>query len=73
MVMGNLEESASPTAVRKLCGHTVSGPSGVHDQSKARMQCPISPPPTSQSSLFVAIEELNACARARLDMPILLL
>jgi hypothetical protein len=33
------------TVLRRLWGHVPTGPSGVFDQSKARMRAPISPPP----------------------------
>src|SRR6218665_356738 len=42
--MGNGASSRMVTVVLKLAGHRESGPSGVVDQSKARMRSPISPP-----------------------------
>jgi len=43
------------TALRRLCGQTVIGPTGVHDQSMARMRAPISPPPARYSSANAAL------------------
>src|SRR5262245_55822543 len=37
------------TAVLRLCGQRSIGPTGVVDQSNARVRRPISPPPVSQS------------------------
>jgi hypothetical protein len=37
------------TAVLTLCGQVSGGPSGVVDQSLARMRVPISPPPASHA------------------------
>src|SRR5690349_8082927 len=36
-------------AIRKLCGHPATGPSGVFDQSNARINRPISPPPATDA------------------------
>jgi hypothetical protein len=52
------------TAVFKLSGHSVAGPTGLLDQSKARMRAPISPPPLRKrnsgdwggSDSFVGVE-----------------
>ena len=38
------------TVVRKLCGHPVTGPSAVVDQSIARIKLPVSPPPAKNAS-----------------------
>ena len=38
------------TQVLRLCGHPATGPSGVYDQSSARMRCPSSPPPSNRDS-----------------------
>src|SRR6266487_6244230 len=38
------------TAVRRLCGQPATGPSGEEDQSKERMNAPISPPPARISA-----------------------
>ena len=43
--MGKSEARQMLTVVRKLCGHPVTGPSAVFDQSIARIKLPISPPP----------------------------
>src|SRR4051812_36290982 len=42
--MGKRDSVQMPTAVRKLCGHAAMGPSGVPDQSVARMRSPKWPP-----------------------------
>src|SRR5689334_3284076 len=62
-----LEESMILTALRRLCGHALTGPSGVVAQLRARMRSPISPPPASQSKRRVAggIDVLLAGAGAR--------
>ncbi|GMT97720.1 hypothetical protein KH5H1_18390 [Corallococcus caeni] len=44
-----MEDRHRLTVVRRLCGHVSTGPSGVFDQSMARINRPISPPPDSQS------------------------
>src|SRR6185503_306074 len=44
-----LEASIMLSGLRKLCGQSPIGPSGVTDQSRARTRAPISPPPCSQS------------------------
>ena len=36
-----------PTTLRRLCGQRSTAPSGVDDQSWARIRPPISPPPAS--------------------------
>ena len=38
------------TQVFRLCGQLATGPSGVRDQSIARMRRPSSPPPPSGSA-----------------------
>jgi hypothetical protein len=38
------------TAVRKLCGQVSGCPSGLADQSYARVSAPISPPPVRKST-----------------------
>jgi hypothetical protein len=38
------------TAVRKLCGQVSGAPSGLADQSYARVNAPISPPPARKSA-----------------------
>src|SRR5258708_7648849 len=47
--MGKFEARPRLTAVRRLCGHDLIGPSGVLLQSMVRTSLPISPPPASQS------------------------
>ena len=37
------------TALRRLWGQDVAGPSGVADQSNVRIRSPISPPPVSHA------------------------
>src|SRR5215472_996760 len=37
------------TAVLRLCGQPATGPTGVVDQSKARVRSPISPPPARKA------------------------
>src|SRR6185369_1305929 len=39
----------SRTVTRRLCGHVSGGPSGVFDQSNARVSAPISPPSARKS------------------------
>jgi hypothetical protein len=39
----------SRTVTRRLCGHLSGGPSEVLDQSNARVDAPISPPPARKS------------------------
>jgi hypothetical protein len=41
------------TAVVSLCGQDSTGPTGVCDQSNARVRAPISPPPARKSDLRV--------------------
>ena len=43
--------SSMLSALRRLCGQPSTGPSGVFDQSSARMRSPISPPPARKSRL----------------------
>src|SRR5712664_2118125 len=50
MNIGWLVFSRMRTAVRKLCGHASGGPSGLADQSYARVNAPISPPPARKSA-----------------------
>ena len=50
MNIGWLVLSRMRTAVRRLCGQVSGGPSGVADQSKARVNAPISPPPARKSA-----------------------
>jgi hypothetical protein len=38
------------TAVLRLCGQLSTGPSGVFDQSRARIIAPMAPPPESALS-----------------------
>jgi len=38
------------TAVLRLCGQRAGGPTGLVDQSNARMRSPISPPPLRKLS-----------------------
>jgi hypothetical protein len=45
MYIGNRDSIRMLTAVRKLCGHDSTGPTGVFDQSIERMRSPVSPPP----------------------------
>src|SRR5665213_1993710 len=52
MNIGWLVLSTSRTAVRRLCGQLSGRPSGVDDQSRARINAPISPPPTRKSTVF---------------------
>ena len=44
------DDSMTATMVRRLGGHSSTGPSGVLDQSMLRMSAPASPPPRRQSS-----------------------
>jgi len=46
-----LDGSSMLKVLRRLCGHCSGEPSGVVDQSSARMCAPISPPPFRQSAL----------------------
>ena len=39
------------TAVFKLCGQPATGPTAVFDQSSARINAPISPPPEKTQSI----------------------
>ena len=48
--MGKREPMQVLTAPRKLCGHDSTAPSGVVDQSSARMRSPISPPPARKEN-----------------------
>ena len=48
------EVNMIPTLVLRLCGHRCTGPSGVLDQSTARILTPISPPPERHGSDAVA-------------------
>src|ERR1044072_6554097 len=41
--MGKRDSVQMPTAVRRLCGQAVMGPSGVADESVARIRSPIWP------------------------------
>src|ERR1700692_1712730 len=50
MNIGWLVLSRMRTAVRKLCGQDSGLPSGVADQSWARVNAPISPPPARKSA-----------------------
>src|SRR5262249_21968568 len=47
------------TTVLRLCGQSAIGPTGVLDQSKARVRSPISPPPASKASG----SEIESCWR----------
>src|ERR1700679_2068578 len=49
MNIGWLVLSSSRTAVRRLCGQVSGRPSGLNDQSWARISAPISPPPARKS------------------------
>ena|SRR5688572_32921352 len=42
------------TAVFKLCGQLAAGPTGLVDQSNARIRAPISPPPLKKLSSGVS-------------------
>jgi hypothetical protein len=44
------ESSMMLTAVRRLCGQVLTGPSFVLDQSNERIIAPIVPPPAKQST-----------------------
>src|SRR5947209_5394432 len=48
--MGKREFRQVLTVVRRLWGQALTGPSGVRDQSIARIAAPISPPPASVAS-----------------------
>src|SRR5450631_4734756 len=50
MNIGWLVLSRMRTAVRKLCGQVSGLPSGVADQSNARANAPILPPPARKSA-----------------------
>jgi hypothetical protein len=50
MNMGWLVFSRMRTAVRKLCGQVSGAPSGLADQSYARVNAPMSPPPARKSA-----------------------
>src|SRR6266849_4328666 len=50
MNIGWLVFSRMRNAVRKLCGHVSGVPSGLADQSYARVNAPISPPPARKSA-----------------------
>src|ERR1700730_14841271 len=50
MNIGWLVLSRIRTAVRKLCGQVSGRPGGVDDQSYARVNAPISPPPARKSA-----------------------
>src|SRR5476649_2200426 len=50
MNIGWLVLSRMRTAVRKLCGQVAGSPSGLDDQSCARVNAPISPPPARKSA-----------------------
>ena len=50
MNIGWLVLSSIRTAVRRLCGQVSGRPSGVDDQSWARINAPISPPPARKSA-----------------------
>src|ERR1700681_3288823 len=52
MNIGWLVLSRIRTAVRRLCGQVSGFPSGLLDQSKARVNAPISPPPARKSAEF---------------------
>src|SRR4051812_28562977 len=49
MNIGWREVRTSRTVTRRLCGHVWGGPSGVFDQSNARVRTPISPPAARKS------------------------
>ena len=61
--IGKVEERQRLTEVRKLCGHSEIGPSGVIDQSIERISFPISPPPDKNcvviDSLLTAIVNIK--------------
>src|ERR1700682_5220200 len=50
MNIGWLVLSRMRSAVRKLCGQVSCLPSGLADQSQARVNAPISPPPARKSA-----------------------
>jgi hypothetical protein len=54
--MANRDSSMMLTAVRRLCGHVSTDPRGVADQSKARIDAPIVPPPDKQSRALLSAE-----------------
>src|SRR6185503_14652455 len=59
------EASIMLSGLRRLCGQSPIGPSGVADHSRARTRAPISPPPCSQSEPDVgAIATLTGRTRA---------
>ena len=47
--MGRSEARQMLTVVRRLCGHSATGPSEVSDQSIDRIKLPISPPPVRKA------------------------
>jgi hypothetical protein len=49
--MGKREARQTLKTVLKLCGHREGGPTGVSDQSMARISAPISPPPANTCSI----------------------
>src|SRR5665213_971812 len=58
MNIGWLVLSRMRSAVRRLCGQVSGGPSGVADQSWARVKAPISPPPARKSA-EIGLSTLN--------------
>src|SRR4051795_1297910 len=53
MYIGKPVSSRMLRAVRRLCGHESTGPTGVLDQSMVRISVPISPPPARTSNGWV--------------------
>src|SRR5665213_1130352 len=51
--MANREFKQMLAEVFRLCGHVSTGPRGVFDQSRARINAPISPPPANSSSAIL--------------------
>src|SRR4029453_14387682 len=60
MAIGYPEPRMICTQILSDCGHCSSGPSGVVDQSNARMSSPITPPPPSTDSINCVMSALAA-------------
>src|SRR5262245_8966591 len=59
------------TAVRRLCGQSSTGPTGVADQSKARVRSPISPPPPRPFRLASGARETPSATAVACPWPTL--
>src|SRR5581483_1208151 len=60
MSMGYPVPSRIRTAIRRDCGHRDTGPSELFDQSKARINAPISPPPDKTE--LIKFDELDSAS-----------